>query len=206
MCGQSWNSLGERRKTGRSSLAARFEIGWSPRQKNSIEVIQMNEVEETTVPQPEVLRKSFACFPSGVIALCGLEGARPVGMSIASFTSVSLNPPLVFVCIANSSSTWPVLRALPRLGVSVLGQDHATTCRSLASKTAERFADVCWIQNDRRAVFIEGASLYLDCTLEREVEAGDHMIALLRIRSVEAFPEVQPLVSHMSKFRELANA
>jgi flavin reductase (DIM6/NTAB) family NADH-FMN oxidoreductase RutF len=76
----------------------------------------------------------------------------------------------------------------------------------LASKTAERFADVCWIQNDRRAVFIEGASLYLDCALEREVEAGDHMIALLRIRSVEAFPEVQPLVFHMSKFRELANA
>jgi flavin reductase (DIM6/NTAB) family NADH-FMN oxidoreductase RutF len=206
MCGQSWNSLGERRKTGRSSLAARFRNWLVAPAENSIEVIQMNEVEEPTVPHPEALRKSFACFPSGVIALCGLDGARPVGMSVASFTSVSLDPPLVSVCIANSSSTWPILRALPRLGVSVLGQDHATTCRSLASKTAERFANVCWTQNDRRAVFIEGASLYLECTLEREVEAGDHMIALLRIGSVEAFPEVQPLVFHMSKFRELANA
>ena len=68
------------------------------------------------------LRASFACFPSGVAAVCALIDGEPVGMVMSSFTSVSLDPPLVSVCVDLNSSTWPRLRSAPWLGVSILGE------------------------------------------------------------------------------------
>ena len=56
-----------------------------------------------------LLRQAFGCFPSGVTAFCGMLGGVPEGMAASSFTSVSLDPALVSVCVANTSSTWPRL-------------------------------------------------------------------------------------------------
>lgn len=62
------------------------------------------------------LRQAFGFFPSGVTAVCGLADGRPAGLTASSFTSVSLDPALVSVCLAKTSTTWPVLRRLPGLG------------------------------------------------------------------------------------------
>jgi flavin reductase (DIM6/NTAB) family NADH-FMN oxidoreductase RutF len=78
------------------------------------------------------LRRAFAMFPSGVTAVCATVEGRPVGLAASSFTSVSLDPPLVSVCIAHTSSTWPLLRAAGRVGVSVLAEGHASIARQLA--------------------------------------------------------------------------
>lgn len=90
------------------------------------------------------LRRAFGCFPSGVTAVCALVDGEPVGMAASSFTSVSVSPPLVSVCIQNISSTWPKLRRRPRLGLSVLAEGHDAACARLASKDGDRFADVGW--------------------------------------------------------------
>src|SRR5260221_1292831 len=88
------------------------------------------------------LRNAYGCFPSGVTAICAIVGGQPVGMAASSFTSVSLEPPLVSVCVQSSSRTWAVLKASKRVGVSVLGQTHGEVCRQLAAKTGDRFAGV----------------------------------------------------------------
>jgi flavin reductase (DIM6/NTAB) family NADH-FMN oxidoreductase RutF len=149
------------------------------------------------------LRRAFACFPSGVTAVCGLVDGEPVGMAASSFTSVSLDPPLVLVCVANTSSTWTRLRSLDRLGVSVLSADHDLACRQLASRDAERFADLDWSATADGAIILGGASAWLECEVEQEVGAGDHKVVLLRIHTLEADPSVDPLVFHGSQFRRL---
>jgi len=67
-----------------------------------------------------LLRQAFGCFPSGVTAFCGMINRKPEGMAASSFTSVSIDPALVSVCVAHTSSTWPKLAGLPALGLSVL--------------------------------------------------------------------------------------
>jgi len=150
------------------------------------------------------LRQAFGCFPSGVTAVCGMLGDRPQGMAASSFTSVSLDPPLVSVCVAHTSTTWPTLAPLARLGVSVLAEGHTSVAGSLSAKTGDRFAGVEWESSESGAVFVHGSSLWLECTVHAQVPAGDHDIVLLRIKAMQMYPDVAPMIFHGSKYRQLA--
>lgn len=151
-----------------------------------------------------LLRQAFGCFPSGVTAFGGMIDGVPEGMAASSFTSVSIDPALVSVCVANTSSTWPKLAALGRLGLSVLSSEHGTVARSLASRNGDRFGSVDWVATDGGAVFVHGATLWLDCAPYKVVEAGDHQIVVLRIEALAMYPDVAPMVFHKSDFHELA--
>jgi flavin reductase (DIM6/NTAB) family NADH-FMN oxidoreductase RutF len=151
-----------------------------------------------------LLRQAFGCFPSGVTAFCGLLDGVAEGMAASSFTSVSLDPALVSVCVANTSTTWPKLARLDRLGLSVLAGDHAPIARALASKTGDRFDGVEWTATDSGAVFVHGATLWLECAPFKRVAAGDHEIVVLQIVALAMYPDVAPMVFHRSNFHELA--
>jgi flavin reductase (DIM6/NTAB) family NADH-FMN oxidoreductase RutF len=153
---------------------------------------------------PMVLRTVFGGFPSGVTAICAMVGDEPVGIAASAFTSVSMSPPLVSVCVQNTSRTWPTLREAGRLGVSVLSAEHETVCRSLSAKEGDRFAGVPWSATVDGAIVIGGAVSSLECELVDEVPAGDHHIAVLRIHAVHTDREVAPLVFHRSGFHRLA--
>lgn len=152
-----------------------------------------------------VLRQAFGCFPSGVTAFCGLIDGVPEGMAASSFTSVSLDPPLVSVCVANTSTTWPKLAPLPRLGLSVLASEHGPVARSLASKTGDRFSDVEWEATERGAVFVHGSTLWLECAPFDRVPAGDHEIVILQIVALAIYPDIAPMIFHRSGFHGLAH-
>ncbi|WP_330351242.1 flavin reductase family protein [Streptomyces sp. NBC_00582] len=159
--------------------------------------------EPATALDERTLREAFSCFPSGVIAMCGTEGDDPVGMAVSSFTSVSLAPPLVSVCLQTSSRTWRSLRALPQLGLSVLGEGQDTVCRALAGREEDRFTGVRWKATEHGAVFVHGAIAWFDCTLRDELPAGDHAIALLEVGRLWTVSAADPLVFHGSRFRRL---
>lgn len=165
----------------------------------------MVELEPTT-GDPAQLRRVYGCFPSGVTGVCALEGDQPVGMAANAFTSVSMEPALASVCVQNTSATWPRLRNLGRLGVSVLAEEQNQACRTLALKNGDRFADVEWSASADGAVFIHDAVCWLDCSIYGEVPAGDHAIVLLAIHALHAEPERTPLVFHGSRFRQLVAA
>jgi flavin reductase (DIM6/NTAB) family NADH-FMN oxidoreductase RutF len=149
------------------------------------------------------LRAAFAAFPSGVTAVAALRDGKPVGMSASSFTSVSLDPPLVSVCVALTSTTWPLLLPAPRLGLSVLAEEQGPVARALAAQGIDRFAEVSWEHTPDGAVFIHSSVLWLDTVLYGVVPAGDHQIALLQVEQLWTFPDLPPLVFHGSKFRQL---
>ena len=160
---------------------------------------------EPVTGDPAQLRHAYGCFPSGVTAICGLAGEEPVGIAASSFTSVSITPALVAVCVQNTSATWPRLRSLQRLGLSVLAEDQNAACRSLSARTGDRFADVTWSATKDGAVFVHGAVAWLDCSIRQELSAGDHEIVLLDLHALHAEPDRAPLVFHGSGFHGLAS-
>ena len=163
----------------------------------------MIEMEPVTA-DPALLRRAFGCFPSGVTAVCAMVGGEPTGIAASSFTSVSVAPPLVSVCVQGTSTTWPRLRSLPRLGLSVLAEEHGAACLSLSRKVGDRFDGVAWEAGVAGGVFVHGSSAWLDCSLYAELPAGDHAIALLEIHGLRAAPDTPPLIFHDSRFRRLA--
>lgn len=153
-----------------------------------------------------LLRQAFACFPSGVTAFCGIVDDRPEGMAASSFTSVSIDPALVSVCVAKTSSTWPRLSRLPSLGLSVLSAEHGTVARALSAKGIDRFASVEWAKTESGAVFVHGATLWLEATPYKVVDAGDHQIVVLEIDSLLMAPDIEPMIFHRSSFHAIARS
>ena len=152
---------------------------------------------------PALLRQAFGLFPSGVTAFCGMIAGAPEGMTASSFASVSLDPPLVSVGVANTSTTWPKLAALPTLGLSVLSSGHGTVARRLSARGVDRFAEVDWVETEAGAVFVHGAALWLECKPFKTVDAGDHEIVVLAIEALLMNPDVDPMIFHRSGFHEI---
>jgi flavin reductase (DIM6/NTAB) family NADH-FMN oxidoreductase RutF len=152
---------------------------------------------------PTSLREAFGHFPSGVIAIAAeVEGIR-VGLAASTFVPVSLEPPLVSFCVQNTSETWPKLKGLPFLGISLLGESHDDAARSLAAKTGDRFAGLETVSRESGAVFVEGTSVWLESAIEQLIPAGDHTIVILRVNGITVHPDVPPIVFHRSTFRRL---
>jgi flavin reductase (DIM6/NTAB) family NADH-FMN oxidoreductase RutF len=152
----------------------------------------------------KMLRDAFGAFPTGVVAVAAQVDGRLVGLAASSFTSVSLEPPLVSFSVAKDSTTWPDLRRAEHLGVTVLAEDHGALCRQLAGPARERFTGVALDITDSGAVMLtEGIAQY-DCTVRQELEAGDHVIVLLQLHAVVVRSRGQPLIFHRSEFGRLA--
>lgn len=152
---------------------------------------------------PSSLREAFGHFPSGVVAIAAeIEGIRE-GLAASTFVPVSLEPPLVSFCVQNTSTTWPKLKGVPMLGISVLGEVHDEAARALAAKTGDRFAGLETVSRTSGAVFIKGTGLWLESAIEQLIPAGDHTIVVLRVSEVTVDAEVTPIVFHRSTFRRL---
>ena len=159
---------------------------------------------------PARLREAFGFFPTGVVALAAEVDGQVVGLAASSFTTVSLDPPLVSVNLALTSKTWPDLRLASHLGVTVLADHHDVVCRQLAGPVEHRFDGVAFSATDDGAVTLDDGLARFDCTIHREVEAGDHTIVLLRLHAVDHLdahddPSL-PLVFHRSGFGRLADS
>ncbi|WP_405487891.1 flavin reductase family protein [Nocardia sp. NBC_00511] len=149
------------------------------------------------------LRKTFAHFPSGVVAVCARIGGNPYGMVVSTFVPVSLDPPLVSICIQYSSETWPILQQASRLGLSLLGSAQQAAARGLSSRRGDRFRNVELHTGTGNAAFVAGAATWLETSVHEQVPAGDHAVVLLRVHRLTTHPESEPLVFHRSGFRAL---
>jgi flavin reductase (DIM6/NTAB) family NADH-FMN oxidoreductase RutF len=152
------------------------------------------------------LREAFGAFPSGVVAVAAEVDGRLTGLAASSFTSVSLEPPLVSFSVANTSKTWPDLRRAAHLGLTVLAEDHSQVCRQLAGPVEHRFDGVPVTATEDGAVTLDEGLARFDCTIYREVEAGDHTIVILRLHAVEHTDTSLPLVFHRSAFGRLSES
>jgi flavin reductase (DIM6/NTAB) family NADH-FMN oxidoreductase RutF len=153
---------------------------------------------------PHTLRAAFGAFPSGVVAVAAQVRGQLVGIAASSFTSVSLDPPLISFSVATTSQTWPLLRDAEHLGISVLADHHDVVCRQLAGPIERRFAGLPFRSTGDGAVLLDEAVATFDCSIRHELEAGDHVIVVLELHAVSDSGGSSPLVFHRSGFKRLS--
>lgn len=144
---------------------------------------------------PRHFRNVLGHFPTGVcvITAMGADG-EPVGMAVGSFTSVSLDPPLVAFLPDKSSSTFPRIRDAASFCVNVLAADQETVCRTFASKGVDKFAVTPWHPAPSGAPVLNGVVAWIDCVPEAVHEAGDHYIYIGRVTALEVEKPTLPLL------------
>ncbi|MCU4183427.1 flavin reductase family protein [Acidiferrimicrobium sp. IK] len=152
---------------------------------------------------PPDYRRVLGRIPTGVAIVAGIYGARPVGVAVGSFTSVSLDPPLVGFFIATTSTTWPVIELSGGFCASILGADQDGVSRQFGTSGAERFAGCGWRSSPGGRPIIDGAVAWLDCSIEEILPAGDHRLVLGRIESMASSHDGEPLVFLGGRHRRL---
>jgi flavin reductase (DIM6/NTAB) family NADH-FMN oxidoreductase RutF/pimeloyl-ACP methyl ester carboxylesterase len=131
---------------------------------------------------PKALRRAFGAFATGVtVVTTAQEDGVPRGFTANSFTSVSLDPPLVLVCLAKTASSYPVFSNAAGFAVNVLAESQRDVSGLFASKAADKFDRVAWRRSAGGRPVIEGAAAWLDCVMHEVVDAGDHAILIGRV-------------------------
>lgn len=153
---------------------------------------------------PRTLRDAMGCFATGITIVTALDAkGAPVGLTANSFTSVSLDPPLLLVCVANTSGTAPVLREAANFGVNVLQIGQQPTSNRFASKGEDRFANVPWASGQTGVPLLSSSLVSFECQRESLHEAGDHFILIGRVVRAQFEPYRDPLLYFRGKYRRL---
>jgi len=157
-------------------------------------------VSEITI-DPATFRQVLGSYPTGVCAITAMDDqGKPTGMVVGTFTSVSLNPPLVGFLPDKSSSTWPTIEKAGRFCVNVLGSDQQAVCRQLAAKGADKFTGVDYSVSGNNLPVIADAIATIECTIQSVNEAGDHWFVLGNVLSMEATRNDDPLLFHRGRY------
>ena len=131
---------------------------------------------------PLELRRAFGCFVTGVTVVTAIDGdGRPRGFTANSFTSVSLDPPLVLVCIARTAGSYPLFSTAPHFAINILSEEQRPISSRFASKEADKFAQIEWRPGRTGSPLIAGTVAWLDCRSEQQIDAGDHLILVGRV-------------------------
>src|ERR1700754_2445302 len=133
----------------------------------------------TTGVDGQRFRRVLGSYPTGVtvVTAIGADGA-PAGMAVGSFTSVSLDPPLVAFLPDKSSTSFPKIRTASSFCVNVLAADQEPLCRAFATSGGDKFAGVGWSPTPSGAPCLDGAAAWIDCEFESVQEAGDHYLVI----------------------------
>lgn len=141
-------------------------------------------------------RRVLSQFPTGVVVVTALDADEaPLGMTVGSFTSVSLDPPLVAFLPSRTSASWRAMRTCgERFGVNILGADQEDVCRAVATRRTGKFDGIGWHTSDHGTPVLAGAVAHLDCTVEQIHDAGDHEIVIGRVEALDALQASYPLL------------
>jgi flavin-dependent trigonelline monooxygenase, reductase component len=142
---------------------------------------------------PVALRRAFGTFVTGVTVITTRDAeGRPRGMTANSFTSVSLDPPLLLVCIGKGASSYPVFQESGHFAVNLLHDGQVDVSNLFASKSTDKFASVMHDAVHTGAPVLTDCLTWFDCTVHNRVDAGDHAILVGRIQAFGTSP-VDPL-------------
>ena len=151
--------------------------------------------ERTTPIDPLEFREVLGNFPTGVVAVTALVDGEPCGMIVGSFTSVSLDPPLVAYLPAKDSSSYARIRQAERFCVNVLSVNQGELCRAFAAKgAADKFAGVDWSLSELGSPRLAEAVAWIECATERTLDGGDHDIVLGKVLALESHHVGTPLL------------
>lgn len=131
---------------------------------------------------PRALRDAFGCFMTGVTVVTSMNGDEPLGFTANSFSSVSIDPPLLLVSIAKTSRNFGHFVNAGGFAINVLAEGQKDVSGTFARPSENRFAGIDWARGPAGNPVLPGVSAWFDCTLSQLVEAGDHAILIGEIK------------------------
>ena len=149
----------------------------------------------TDPTDPRWFRNVLGQYPTGVSVITTTEadGTR-AGFVVGTFTSISLNPPLVGFMPDKGSSSWPKIQAAGKFCVNILSEDQEDVSRVFASKADDKFAEIGWRRSGNGSPIIDGVLAYIDCDIAGVLDGGDHDIVVGAVNDLEVRHEGGPLV------------
>ena len=152
------------------------------------------------VVDPAVMRDVLGHFVSGVTVVTALAAEGPVGFTCQSFSSLSLDPPLVAFAPARTSTTWPQLRAAGRFCVNVLAEEQSDLSRQFARSGTDKYAGVSWAPSPHGSPVLQDVVAWIDSELWAEYDGGDHTIVVARVLDLGADASRTPLLFHRGAY------
>lgn len=154
---------------------------------------------------PATFRHVLGRFPSGVtvVTVRGDDG-RDYGMTVSAFASLSLEPPLVLVCIGDDATIAGAVAAAGQFAVSVLAEDQEPLAQRFADSGADRFSGTAVSRGPSGLALIDGAVAHLDCAIVARHRGGDHTIVVGEVLAASAVEDGRPLIYQRGEYRRLA--
>lgn len=147
-------------------------------------------------------RLAMSHFASGVTVVTTSHEGRQYGMTVASFASLSLHPPLVLVCVERSVKTHDAIAASGKYGVSILSSAQADISSTFASRSDDKFTGIELVPGDLEVPLIAGALTAIECRLYDRLPGGDHTIFIGEVMKIHT-TEGDPLLYFRSGYREM---
>jgi flavin reductase (DIM6/NTAB) family NADH-FMN oxidoreductase RutF len=149
-------------------------------------------------PEPErrfrqLVKQAHRSFPTGVTVVTACIDGAPVGLAVNAFTSVSMDPPMVLVCVNSGSRSHPALCTARYLGISILSREQSGAAMRFAISGGDKFSDIGWHHGERGAPVLDRASASLEIEVTDRVVVGTHSVIFGRVVAVET-SERPPLV------------
>lgn len=143
-------------------------------------------------------------FCSGLTIIAAMTEDGPVGFTCQSFSSLSLEPPLVVFCPAKSSSTWPRIRDIGHFCVNVLATHQEELSASFARSGADKFKGVDFDFSPNGSPLLPGSAAWIDCSLHAEYDGGDHVMSVGAVQDLAADGDSRPLLFHRGRYARVS--
>jgi flavin reductase (DIM6/NTAB) family NADH-FMN oxidoreductase RutF len=157
--------------------------------------------------QAELYRELLSRFPAGVTVVTAFDAdGSPRGLTLIAFCGVSLDPPLVLVCIDRGSNTLPAIRRSGGFTVNFVSASSHHVARLMATKSPDKFERIPWVAPEAPEggpILNEDSAAHLVCRTRQEWAAGDHWVFIGEVLAGSSEDDRQPLVYHRREFVEL---
>lgn len=154
-------------------------------------------------PDRVSFRAVLGRFCSGVVLVTGSDKGKPIGLTVQSFVALSLDPAMILLCVANSSTSWPRFRDTGRFCVHVLGEGQETIARRFAVSGVDKFEGVGWTWGASGNPVIDGCLAIIDCHTTHIYDEGDHQVVTADVTDLREGDSAGPLLFYRGQFRRL---
>ena len=165
-------------------------------------------MKQTTILDPEQLRQSMRAWSSGVTVVTAATPDEQHGMTVSSFTSIALDPPMIIISLQTVSRTHDLVIQADAFGVTILAQDQQELSERFAGRGDDEVDRLAGVETETLvtgAPFITGALAYLDCRVAQTIPVGSNTLFLAEVVAAYGDGEGQPLVYHDRKYRKLTD-
>ncbi|MFM8303725.1 MAG: flavin reductase family protein [Actinomycetota bacterium] len=159
--------------------------------------------ENVLTPDQAGFRTVLGRFATGVTVITAVADGEPAGLAVNSFTSVSLDPPLVLFSVARTSSTWPRIERARKFAVNILGEHQEELSRLFSTPDVDRFARIDWHLGVGGSPVLHDTLAYLDCEFWAEYDGGDHIIVVGRVLDLGVTHDAGPLLYFQGRYGRL---